>query len=88
MYYVYILHSNKDNGLYIGQSTDLKVRIGQHDQERVISTKNRRPLKLIHYECFLLKEDALSREEYLKSGYGREQLKNQLKSLFRKLKIT
>lgn len=87
MHYVYILCSKKDNGLYIGQTTDLKLRVEQHNRGSVISTKNRRPLKLIHYESFLIKMDALAREEYLKSGYGREQLKNQLKNLFRKLNL-
>ena len=86
MYYVYILHSKKDTGLYIGQTEDLKNRVTQHTQGSVISTKNRRPLNLIHYESFLIKKDALSREEYLKSGYGRIQLKSQLKNLFKKLK--
>jgi putative endonuclease len=87
MYYVYILHSKKDNGLYIGQTENLKFRFKQHNQGSVISTKNRRPLNLIHYESFLIKMDAVAREEYLKSGYGREQLKHQLKNLFKKLNI-
>lgn len=87
MHYVYILHSEKDNGLYIGQTENLKDRFKQHNQGSVVSTKNRRPLSLIHYESFLIKMDAKAREEYLKSGYGREQLKQQLKNLFKKLNI-
>lgn len=87
MYYIYILHSKKDAGLYIGQTTDLKTRVQRHNQGYVTSTKNRRPVRLIHYESFLLKKDALAREEYLKSGYGRKQIRQQLKNLFSELKI-
>jgi len=87
MFYVYILFSVKDKGLYIGFTVDLKKRFKQHQYGSVASTKYRRPLQLIHYESFILKEDARAREKYLKSGYGREQLKFQLKKLFSKLKV-
>ena len=30
MFYVYLLHSAKDNGFYIGYSTDLKRRLSEH----------------------------------------------------------
>jgi hypothetical protein len=46
----------------------------------VHATKARIPFKLIHYEYFINKKDAKAREEYLKSGHGREQLRNFLKS--------
>lgn len=42
----------------------------------------RRPLKLIHYEYFISKEDAKAREEFLKSGFGRDQMKQFLKRTF------
>jgi len=85
MYYVYILHSYRDKGLYIGLTTDLKRRIAEHKRGLTISTRKRSPLKLIHYEAFLFKADAIAREKYLKSGYGRKQLKQQLKQLFKRL---
>lgn len=87
MFYVYILFSEKDIGLYIGTTKDLKKRFIQHKLGQVTSTRNRRPLKLVHYEAFLLKEDAIAREEFLKNGYGRQQLNSQLKRLFEKLKL-
>jgi len=73
---VYILFSKRDAGLYIGFTADLKVRLKQHSQEQVSSTKNRTPLKLTHYEYYLDKKDAQAREKYLKSGYGRRQIEN------------
>ena len=71
-YYVYILYSYKDKGLYIGFTTDLKKRLISHARGENIATKFRMPLKLIHYECFINKVDAKAREEFLKSGHGRE----------------
>jgi putative endonuclease len=87
MHYVYILRSEKDNGLYIGCTNDLKRRFAEHNDQKSLSTKNRAPFVLIHYEAFLLNSDARAREKYLKSGYGRQQLKSILRNTFLKLKI-
>ncbi len=81
-YYTYVLKSEKDFNYYVGFSKDLKLRFEQHNKENVDSTKNRRPLKLIYYEACINKEDALHREKYLKTHYGRMFLKNRLKSYF------
>lgn len=78
-YYVYILYSSIDRKLYIGSTSNLKQRLNQHKTGQVVSTKNRLPLKLIHYEYFINKSDALAREKYLKSGYGHDQLNSFLK---------
>lgn len=79
-YYVYILQSNIDKGFYIGFTSNLKNRLTQHANGLVISTKSRRPVTLIHYEYFINITDAKSREKFLKSGYGRDQLKAFLKN--------
>lgn len=81
-FYIYILLSLKDLGLYIGFTTELKNRLTIHAVGKVTATKFRRPLKLIHYEYFTNKADAKAREEFLKSGYGRKQLKQFLKNTF------
>jgi putative endonuclease len=79
-YYVYILQSSKDLRFYIGFTTNLKQRLHSHATGKVISTKNRRYLKLIHYEYFINIKDAKAREVYLKSGAGHLQLKLILKN--------
>jgi putative endonuclease len=84
MNYVYVLKSEKDNGLYIGYTTDLKRRFREHNQKLSLSTKNRGPFKIIYYEAFSNSTDARNREKYLKSGYGRQQLKDILKGTFKK----
>jgi len=78
-YYVYILFSLKDKKLYVGFTNNLKVRLSQHANGAVDSTKYKRPLKLIYYEYFISKEEAKKREVFLKSGFGRNQLKQSLK---------
>jgi putative endonuclease len=82
MFYVYVLHSQIDRGLYIGFSCDLKERLIQHNEGESKSTKSRRPLKLIYYEAYVLKEDAEGREQFLKSGGGRRFLDKQLHHYF------
>lgn len=84
-YFVYILFSTKDKKLYIGYSTNLEQRIIEHNAGRVTSTKNRKPLMLIYNEVFIDKDDARARERFLKSGFGREQMKKALKSTLFKL---
>lgn len=78
-YYVYILLSLKDRRFYVGYSKDLEKRIKEHFEGKVTSTKYRLPLKLIHYEFFISKHDAKAREVFLKSGFGRDQLRKSLK---------
>ncbi len=85
-YYVYILQSLIDKGLYIGYTTDLKTRLIRHSSGKVFSTKLRRPFKLIHYEYFVSMKDAKARELFLKSGYGRDQLKQFMKNTFNSFK--
>jgi putative endonuclease len=79
MYYVYVLQSEADQGLYIGFSSDLRRRISEHRQGLAFATSFRGPWRLIYYEAYVEQEDALGREQFLKSGSGRRFLKRQLK---------
>lgn len=83
MFYVYILFSKKDKQIYIGFTKDLNKRFDKHTNGFVKATKYRRPLKLIYYESYLNEIDAKRREIYLKGGKGRNELKTQLKEVFR-----
>jgi putative endonuclease len=75
MFYVYVLHSEADHGLYIGFSTDLRRRLAEHQQGAAFATSFRGPWRLIYYEAYVEENDALGRERYLKSGGGRRFLK-------------
>ena len=83
MYYVYVLQSEKDNNFYVGYTANLKERLKLHNDGKIKSTKGRRPFKLIYYESCLNQQDALQRERYLKSNYGKRYIKNRLKGFLR-----
>ncbi len=86
MFYVYVLQSFKDNNFYTGFTRNLKRRFTEHQNWRNLSTKSRAPFKLVYYEAYLLEEDALNREKYLKTSMGKRVLKKQLSSFIKMLK--
>jgi putative endonuclease len=75
MYYIYVLISNADNQFYVGFTNDLKTRLDSHAKGNVESTRNRRPLRLVYYEGCLNRDDALKRERYLKTTWGKRYLR-------------
>ena len=85
MYTVYILFSARDKQLYTGMTNNLKRRLQEHKLGEVKSTRDRRPLLLIHYETYRYKSDAERREKYLKGGNGRAALKIQLQDHLKEL---
>ena len=82
MYYVYIIQSKKDYHIYKGFTTDLKNRLREHNQGLVTYTKPWRPWRLIYYEAYLNKEDAIAREKYFKSGWGKRFIDKNLRHFF------
>jgi len=78
MYYVYVLRSTKDKGFYIGSTGDLAKRFREHQEGKSLSTKNRRPWQLVYYEACVAKKDALIRERYLKTAWGKRYLKKRI----------
>jgi len=84
MHYIYILLlSNKQ--LYTGRTDDLKRRIQEHKNGKVNSTRYRRPLKIIFYEAYILKDDAVRREKFLKTSEGKLFLKRQLSTFLKSI---
>jgi len=77
-YYVYTLAGEKDGKLYTGRAIDLHRRIREHRRGEIASTRRRGPLKLVHYGYFTDKDAAVG-EKFLKSGHGRDNLKQALK---------
>jgi putative endonuclease len=77
MYYVYVLRSPKQ--FYIGSTSDLKRRFAEHQQGKSASIRNRGPWKIVYYESSQSKKDALIREMYLKTAWGRRYIKNRIK---------
>ncbi len=79
MYYVYFLKSLVNGDIYIGSCEDVGVRLSRHNAGRVKSTKGYRPWKLLDYEIFVTRSDAVQKERFYKSGQQRELLKERFK---------
>ena len=63
MFYVYVLHSLADAGLYIGFTANLRKRTLQHKAGEAFATSYRGPWRLIYYEAYLDRQDALGTRE-------------------------
>jgi putative endonuclease len=79
MFYIYVLQSLKDDGFYTAYSDDLKRRLAEHGNGDVISTRNRLPVKLVYYEASCNQQDALHREKFLKTAWGKRYVKTRLR---------
>ena len=84
-FYTYVLLSLKDDKHYIGYTNDLRKRVEEHNLGKNFSTRLRRPFKLIYYEACLNKDDAINREDYLKSTIGRRYLKMRIRNFNKSL---
>ena len=71
MHYVYLLVSEVDrNRRYVGVTSDLRVRLLDHNGGKSPHTSKHRPWKLVTYVAFSDQGQALEFEKYLKSGSG------------------
>ncbi len=78
-YFVYVFKCD-DGSLYKGFTTDLLKRWLEHATGKGADwTKQHKPLYLLHWEKVNSLEEAVEREKYLKSGVGREWLKEEEK---------
>ncbi len=80
MFYVYILHSDVRQRLYIGKTNNLKRRVKEHNDGQNLSTKAYRPWTLAFYEAYINADDASRREKYLKTTQGRQTIRKMLRS--------
>jgi putative endonuclease len=78
MYSVYAIQSEKDGRVYVGMTSDLEKRLAAHNAGYVFSTKGYIPWKLIYKELCNTRMLARKKEKKLKSGYGKEFLKQNI----------
>jgi len=74
-YFVYILKSELENSSYIGHTSNLDKRLIEHNSGKSLTTKRKKPWRLIYKEECLTRSEAVLREKYFKSIYGRMELK-------------
>ncbi|MCE5279736.1 MAG: GIY-YIG nuclease family protein [Planctomycetaceae bacterium] len=72
----YVLRSIKNGQLYIGLTDNLERRLLQHNRGYNLSTRGRGPFVVIHSEVFPSRIQARQRERELKTGSGREWIRN------------
>ncbi|OHA92580.1 MAG: hypothetical protein A2665_02095 [Candidatus Zambryskibacteria bacterium RIFCSPHIGHO2_01_FULL_46_30] len=80
MQIVYVLKSEQDRNLYIGCTSNLKKRLDMHNKGKVLSTRSRRPFKLVYSESFSDKYKAFLTERLYKTTKGKRVLLEKIKS--------
>jgi putative endonuclease len=73
MFYVYFLKSLKNNKIYTGVTEkDPAVRLLEHLEGTNAWSRRNGPFELLYYESYYCKTDALHREKFYKTGFGRK----------------
>jgi putative endonuclease len=69
-FFVYLLTTKKNNKIisYVGYTNNLIKRIKLHNDSKGAKFTKGRNWKLVYYEIFLNKSDALKREHHLKKN--------------------
>ncbi|MBQ8148450.1 MAG: GIY-YIG nuclease family protein [Lachnospiraceae bacterium] len=75
MNYTYILECS-DKSLYTGWTTDLEKRLDIHNQGKGAKyTRSRLPVRLVYFEEYATKEEAMQREYAIKQLSRQQKLK-------------
>jgi putative endonuclease len=74
--FVYVLRSDLDRTIYVGISSRLQRRIREHNAGHCVSTRAKRPWRLVYRERCCDHAGAREREVFLKSGVGRDWLRD------------
>jgi len=75
-YYVYILYSERDGGIFIDHTDDMAQEMARHEAGEIRNTKYRRPLKLIHKELAGSFNQVKMRKRYWESGGGQKEIES------------
>ena len=78
MYFAYVLQSEKTFTFYYGSTQDLISRLETHNAGLVKYSSKFRPWKIVYFEEFPTRSDALRREKFFKTGAGRDFIKRKL----------
>ena len=79
-FFVYILKSELDNSFYVGQTANLKERLSRHNKGYNRSTRLKRPWKIIYYETYKSRSEAMKLEKRIKSWKKREAIVKYIES--------
>ena len=81
MNYVYLIQNDFDGKIYIGQTSDIKRRLNEHNNKgQKFTTRKNGKWIIIYLELFRSRKDAELREKKLKQhGGGKKELLKRLK---------
>ncbi len=71
MFFVYVLYSDGFDKHYVGLSENVDKRLKEHNERQNKSTKPYIPWRVVHLEEYKTRNEARTREKYLKSASGR-----------------
>jgi len=71
-FFTYILQSMKDFSFYIGQCDDLDWRVSKHNDGQGTYTSSKLPWRLVYFEMFDSRSEALMREKHIKRMKSRK----------------
>jgi putative endonuclease len=71
-FYVYVLQSLKDFSFYIGQCEDLDCRMSKHFDGMSKYTSGKGPWRLVYFESFNTRSEAIKRENAIKKKKSRK----------------
>jgi len=74
-YFIYVLKSETTDSSYVGHTSNLEKRLVEHNNAKSLSTRGKRPWRLVHKEEYATRSEAVSRERYFKSAKGRLELR-------------
>ena len=76
MFFVYGIRSRVRNYIYVGLTNNFDQRLVRHNRGQNKTTKPYAPFDVILIESFTSRAEARKREKYLKSGIGKEYLRD------------
>jgi len=75
-YYVYVLQSLKDFSYYVGQCDDLDRRMSKHFDGMSKYTSGKKPLRLVYFEYYSTRTEAIIREKQIKKMKSRKYIES------------
>ncbi len=76
IFYTYILYSDKKDKFYVGYTSDIDKRLDKHNSGSSRSTKDGIPWKLVYFEEFETKSEAIKREIQIKRMKSRKYIES------------
>ncbi len=78
VFFVYAIRCDNDS-IYIGQTQDLQKRWKEHLAGQAADwTNQHKPVLIVHYEEYASGQEAVAREKWLKTGFGRKWIRREI----------